>query len=56
MYRVIVPPVSLSLKRVSEELTRTDRIRWMFLSRESNVARTQPTMWRVLGANQTELI
>jgi hypothetical protein len=47
----LVWPVSVSLKHVSEELARTDCIRWMSLVRESNLARIQPTY-----GNQTERI
>jgi hypothetical protein len=52
-----VRPVSISLKRVSEELARTDCIRWMFLVRGSNLARIQPTLWQSLRvqSNRTHL-
>ena len=53
----VVRPVSVSLKRVSEELARTDCIRRMFLVRESNLVRIQPTLWRALRvqSNRTHL-
>jgi len=49
----LVWPVSVSLKHVSEELARTDCIRWMFLVRESNLARIQPTYGGHYVSNQT---
>lgn len=42
------PPVSLSLKRVSEEVARTDWCPLDALVREINAARIQPTLWRAL--------
>ena len=52
----LVWPVSVSLKHVSEELARTDCIRWMFLVRKSNLARIQPTYGGHYVSNQTERI
>lgn len=53
----LIRPVSVSLKSVSEELAWTDCIRRMFLIRESNLARIQPTLWRALRvqSNRTYL-
>jgi hypothetical protein len=52
----LVRHVSVSLKRVSEELARTDYIPWMFLVRESNLARIQPTLWRALRVQSNRTI
>jgi hypothetical protein len=52
----LVWPVSVSPKHASEELARTDCIRWMFLVRESNLAHIQPTYGGHYVSNQTERI
>jgi hypothetical protein len=54
---LVVRPVSLSLKRVSEEGARTDCYPPDALVREINAARIKPTLWRALRvqSNRTHL-
>ena len=53
----VVRPVSLALKRVSEEGARTDWYPPDAVVREINAARIKPTLWRALRvqSNRTHL-